>query len=42
MACGASMGSGADIKAAVRASLARTGEDDPTGQRLAWNRKHKG
>jgi hypothetical protein len=32
--------SGDDIKAAVRASLARTGEDDPTGQRLKWNKKH--
>ena len=37
--CGPEM-SGDEIKAAVRASLARTGEDDPTGQRLKWNRKH--
>lgn len=32
--------SGEEIKAAVRASLARTGEDDPTGKRLKWNKKH--
>ena len=37
--CGPDM-SGDEIKAAVRASLARTGEDDPTGQRLKWNQKH--
>jgi hypothetical protein len=31
--------SGDDIKTAVRASLARSGEDDPTGNRLKWNQK---
>jgi hypothetical protein len=32
--------SGEEIKAAIRKSLARTGEDDPTGMRLKWTRKH--
>lgn len=36
--CGPKL-SGADIKAAVRASIARTGEDDPSGARLTWNKK---
>jgi hypothetical protein len=38
--CGPDM-SGDEIKAAVRESLARSGEDDPTGARLKWNVKHK-
>jgi hypothetical protein len=33
--------SGAELKQAIRASLAKTGEDDPTGARLKWNIKHK-
>jgi hypothetical protein len=37
--CGPDL-SGADLKAAIRASIARTGEDDPTGARLKWNMKH--
>jgi hypothetical protein len=36
--CGPNMG-GEEIKAAIRASLARSGEDDPTGQQLKWNKK---
>lgn len=32
---------GAAIKQLVRESLARSGEDDPTGARLKWNRKHR-
>jgi hypothetical protein len=32
---------GGELKRAIRASLARTGEDDPSGVRLKWNRKHK-
>jgi hypothetical protein len=32
--------SGAELKEAISASLARTGEDDPTGARLKWNIKH--
>ena len=32
--------SGDEIKAAIRASLQRSGEDDPTGARLKWNVKH--
>lgn len=31
---------GTEIKEAVRASLHRSGEDDPTGARLKWNIKH--
>jgi len=38
--CGPDM-SGAEIKTAIRASLARTGEDDPSGARLKWNEKHR-
>ena len=38
--CGPDM-SGEEIKAAVRASIARSGEDDPTGARLKWNIKNK-
>jgi hypothetical protein len=34
--------SGDAIKQAIRESLARTGEDDPTGARLKWNRKRSG
>jgi hypothetical protein len=33
--------SGAEIKQAIRASIARTGEDDPTGARLKWNIKNR-
>jgi len=33
--------SGEQIKQEIRASLARSGEDDPTGARLKWNLKHK-
>jgi hypothetical protein len=33
--------SGAQLKEAIRASLHKTGEDDPTGARLKWNIKHK-
>jgi hypothetical protein len=38
--CGPDM-SGTEIKKAVRESLHRTGEDDPTGSRLKWNIKNK-
>jgi hypothetical protein len=38
--CGPDL-SGAELKDAIAASLARTGEDDPTGARLKWNIKHK-
>jgi hypothetical protein len=38
--CGPDL-SGEAIKAAVRESIHRTGEDDPTGARLKWNIKHK-
>ena len=38
--CGPDM-SGPQLKEAIRASLARSGEDDPTGARLKWNVKHK-
>jgi hypothetical protein len=31
---------GEEIKAMVRASIHRSGEDDPTGKRLKWNIKH--
>jgi len=31
---------GAELKRLIRKSLARTGEDDPTGARLIWNKKH--
>jgi hypothetical protein len=34
-------GGGEAIKAMIRASLAKSGEDDPTGARLKWNKKHK-
>lgn len=33
--------SGEEITAAVRASVQRSGEDDPTGARLLYNRKHR-
>lgn len=38
--CGPDL-SGPELKEAICASLARTGEDDPTGARLEWNMKHK-
>jgi hypothetical protein len=38
--CGPDL-SGDAIKAAIRESLHRTGEDDPSGARLKWNLKHK-
>jgi hypothetical protein len=38
--CGPDM-NGDDIKAAIRESLHRSGEDDPTGARLKWNIKHR-
>ena len=37
--CGPDL-SGDEIKQLIRASLGRTGEDDPTGSRLKWNQKH--
>jgi len=30
-----------EIKQLIRASIHRSGEDDPTGARLKWNRKHR-
>jgi hypothetical protein len=38
--CGPDL-SGLELKEAIVASLARTGEDDPTGARLKWNIKHR-
>ena len=38
--CGPGM-SGDEIKAAIRASLHRSGEDDPTGARLKYNKKRR-
>ena len=38
--CGPDMSSD-ELKQAIRDSLARTGEDDPTGQSLKWNKKHR-
>jgi len=38
--CGPDL-SGPQLKEAIAASLARSGEDDPTGARLKWNVKHK-
>jgi hypothetical protein len=38
--CGPDL-SGEQIKAAIRESLARSGEDDPTGARLKWNIKNR-
>jgi hypothetical protein len=38
--CGPDM-NGDEIKAAIRASLKRSGEDDPSGARLKWNIKNK-
>lgn len=38
--CGPDL-NGAEIKQAIRESLHRSGEDDPTGARLTWNIKNK-